>query len=88
MALYFAVPLVLVALLFAASGVAAITHGWVFPRWRRPVRRVRLYGSAQLVVAVAVCWQVVFATALDDSAWGESVSCALLLTVIVLMALS
>ncbi|WP_432044074.1 hypothetical protein [Streptomyces cadmiisoli] len=58
--LYLAVPFVLVALLIAASGVAAITRGWVLPWNRRHIRRVRLYGWGQLIVAVGLCWQVVF----------------------------
>ena len=50
----------LVAVLFAASGVAAITRGWV-PYWnRRYVRRARLHGWGQLAVALGLCCQVVF----------------------------
>ncbi|MFE7232004.1 hypothetical protein ACWCRF_17940 [Streptomyces sp. NPDC002405] len=60
MKLYLAVPSVLVALLIAASGVAAVTRGWVLPWNRRSVGRVRLYGWGQLVVAFGLCWQVVF----------------------------
>lgn len=60
MTLYVAVPVVLVALFFAASGVAGITRGWVLPANRRPVYRPRLYGWGQLVGAVGLCWHVLF----------------------------
>ncbi|MFE7210030.1 hypothetical protein ACFY0A_04710 [Streptomyces sp. NPDC001698] len=66
MRLYLVIPSVLVASLYAASGVAAITRGWV-PRWnRRSVRRVRVYGWGQLVVAFAFCLQVVLALVSSD----------------------
>ncbi|MER5845576.1 hypothetical protein ABT126_00330 [Streptomyces sp. NPDC002012] len=35
MKLYLAIPLVLLALLIATSGVAAVTRGWVLPTNRR-----------------------------------------------------
>ncbi|CAM5437199.1 hypothetical protein [Streptomyces canarius] len=60
MKLYVAVPLVLLALLIAASGVAAVTSGWVLPMNRRHVRAPRTYGWGQLAVAFALCWQLVF----------------------------
>ncbi|MEV6116608.1 hypothetical protein AB0L59_30075 [Streptomyces sp. NPDC052109] len=91
MELYFAVPLVLVALLVAASGIAAIASGWVLPmRWNRhQIRRVRLHGYGQLTVAFALCWQVVVSsTALSDSGWADDVSLASVLTGIILMAVS
>ncbi|GGS85556.1 hypothetical protein GCM10010254_01600 [Streptomyces chromofuscus] len=67
MKLYLAVPLVLVALLIAASGVAAVTSGWVLPMNRRHVRAPRMYGWGQLVVAFALCWQLVFGLMIGDS---------------------
>ncbi|MFD9480492.1 MULTISPECIES: hypothetical protein [Streptomyces] len=73
MQLYLIAPLVLVALLIAASGVAAVTRGWVLPMNRRHIRSPRLYGSGQLVTAFALCWQVVFGLVISDSdtrLWG------------------
>ncbi|MFI1833554.1 hypothetical protein [Streptomyces olivaceoviridis] len=67
MKLYVAVPLVLLALLIAASGVAAVTRGWVLPMNRRHVRALRTYGWGQLVVAFALCWQLVFGLLIGDS---------------------
>ncbi|MFF8909066.1 hypothetical protein [Streptomyces olivaceoviridis] len=67
MKLYVAVPVVLLALLIAASGVAAVTSGWVLPMNRRHVRAPRTYGWGQLVVAFALCWQLVFGLLIGDS---------------------
>ncbi|CCK31807.1 putative secreted protein [Streptomyces davaonensis JCM 4913] len=67
MELYLAIPLAVVALLVAASGVAALTHGWVLPMNRRHVRAPRIYGWGQLVVAFALCWQLVFALVIGHS---------------------
>ncbi|MFJ6563982.1 hypothetical protein ACIQMV_29785 [Streptomyces sp. NPDC091412] len=75
MRLYIAIPFVLVASLYAAAGVAAVTRGWV-PSWnRRRVRRARLHGWGQLVVAFGVCWQVVFGLVISGPGireWGPS----------------
>lgn len=73
MKLFLAIPLVLLALLFAASGVAAVARGWVLPMNRRHVRNPRLYGWGQLVGGFALCWQVVFGLIINDSGtreWG------------------
>ncbi|MFG2819968.1 hypothetical protein ACGFX4_11140 [Kitasatospora sp. NPDC048365] len=67
MKLYLAVPLAIVALLTAASGIAALSRGWLLPSYRRHVRRPRLYGWGQLVVAFALSWQVVFLLAVGTS---------------------
>ncbi|MFF7967900.1 hypothetical protein ACFZC3_21430 [Streptomyces sp. NPDC007903] len=67
MKLYVAVPLVLLALLIAASGVAAVAGGWVLPVNRRRVRAPRIHGWGQLVVAFALCWQLVFGLMIGDS---------------------
>ena len=67
MKLYLAMPLALVALLIAASGVAAITRGWVLPMNRRHVRAPRVYGWGQLVLAFALCWQLVFGLLTSDT---------------------
>ncbi|AYG78135.1 hypothetical protein DWB77_06683 [Streptomyces hundungensis] len=65
--LYLAIPLVLMALLIAASGIAAVSRGWVLPMNRRHVRAPQLYGWGQLVVAFALCWQLVFGLVISDS---------------------
>ncbi|MDQ0578489.1 hypothetical protein [Streptomyces rishiriensis] len=67
MKLYLAAPLVLVALLIAVSGVAAVTRGWVLPMNRRHIRAPRIYGWGQLVLAFALCWQLVFGLLISDS---------------------
>ncbi|MEU0630180.1 hypothetical protein [Streptomyces sp. NPDC005989] len=96
MKFYVAIPVVLLALLAAASGVAGITRGWVLPTNRRPVHRPRLYGWGQLVVAFALCWQVFFFLVLNDPdilapdirGWGTLPGSALFLTGLILMMLS
>ncbi|WP_445524742.1 hypothetical protein [Streptomyces cyslabdanicus] len=69
MKLFFAIPVVLWASIFAVSGVLGITRGWVIPMKlgglviptnQRRVRRVRLYAWGQLVVASGLCWQLLF----------------------------
>ncbi|MFG2560584.1 hypothetical protein [Streptomyces sp. NPDC048496] len=90
------IPAVLVALLLSASGVAAVTRGWVLPGNRRPVHRPRLYGWGQLAGAFALWWQMVFWLVLNDPdtldpnirEWGTLAGGALLLTGLTLMALS
>ncbi|MCZ4102940.1 hypothetical protein C8250_038995 [Streptomyces sp. So13.3] len=70
---YLALPLLLIASLIAAVGLAAVTRGWVLPRNRRHVRNPRLYGWGQLIVAFALCWQLVFGMLSRDPetrAWG------------------
>ncbi|MFV5998696.1 hypothetical protein ACNPQM_41750 [Streptomyces sp. NPDC056231] len=91
MKFYVAVPVVLLALLIAASGVAGITRGWVLPTNRRPVHRPRLYGWGQLVVAFALCWQQVCFWVLSDPdirQWGSLSGSVLLLTGLIVMMLS
>lgn len=91
MRLYLAVPSVVVALLFAASGVAAITRGWVLPWNRRHVRRVRLYGWGQSVAASGLCCQVVFglvSSGIGIRQWGTLTGGGLLLTGLLVMAVS
>ncbi len=61
------------ALLFTASGSAAVTRGWVLPMNRRHVRSPRLYGCGQLVAVFALCWQAVFGLMISGSdvrPWG------------------
>lgn len=91
MQLYLAIALVLPALLIAASGTAAVTRGWVFPTNRLPVRRPRLFGWGQLVVACALCWQAVFLLVLSDPGtrqWGTLTGSVLLLTGLIVMTVS
>ncbi|MGW4824078.1 hypothetical protein ACWEP4_35350 [Streptomyces sp. NPDC004227] len=91
MRLYFDLFYGLTVLLFAASGVAAVTRGWVFPMDRRRVRRVRLFGWGQLVMAFALCWQVVFGLAISGPyirEWGATSGIPLLLTGFIVMMLS
>ncbi|MFB7324434.1 hypothetical protein [Streptomyces sp. NPDC056190] len=91
MTVYMAIPGVLMALLFAASGVAGITRGWVPPRLptnRRPVHRPRLYGWGQLVCAFGILGSGVFWLVLTDPdirPWGALFSNVLGLTGIILM---
>ncbi|MFD6278820.1 hypothetical protein ACFWFI_25135 [Streptomyces sp. NPDC060209] len=91
MRLYLAIPVVLLALLIAASGVAAIAKGWVMPTYRRPVRRLRLFGWGQLVVALALCMQAFFLLAFSATAarqWGSMTASLLLPAGLVVMAIS
>ncbi|MER5215443.1 hypothetical protein ABT063_34110 [Streptomyces sp. NPDC002838] len=91
MRLYLGIPVVLLALLIAASSVAAITRGWVLPTNRKPVRRPQLYGWGQLVIAVALCCQAVFGLMtndLDARQWGTLTGSVLMVTGIVVIAVS
>ncbi|MER6151723.1 hypothetical protein ACWGPD_24560 [Streptomyces hirsutus] len=91
MLLYITILSVVVALLMAASGVAAITRGWVLPVNRRPVHRVRLYGWGQLVAAFSLCWQVVFWVVISDIGtrqWGTLTGSGLLLAGLIAMMVS
>ncbi|GAA4991253.1 hypothetical protein [Kitasatospora paranensis] len=88
MKIYLALPVVLLASLFAASGVAAISRGWVLPMNRRHVRLPRRYGWGQLVVALALCWQLVFGLAVDTFGirqWGTLTGSGVMLVGLVLM---
>ncbi|MFE3902475.1 hypothetical protein ACFXPY_19665 [Streptomyces sp. NPDC059153] len=91
MKLYVVIPVVLMALLFAASGVAGITRGWVLPTNRRPVHHPRLYGWGQLMAAFALCSQQVFfwvPSDPDTRQWGALSGSALLLTGLIVMVVS
>ncbi|MER5277893.1 hypothetical protein ABT025_19350 [Streptomyces sp. NPDC002809] len=88
---YLVTSVVLLALLIAASGVAAITRGWVLPTNRKPIRSIRLYGWGQLVVSFGLCWEAVFALVITDIGarqWGTLAGSALLLAGLFLMMLS
>ncbi|WP_316743045.1 hypothetical protein [Streptomyces sp. MK7] len=91
MRLYVGIPVVLLALLIAASAIAAITHGWVLPTNRKPVPRPRLYGWGQLVIAIALCCQAVFGLMTDDldaRQWGTLTGSVLMVTGIIVIAVS
>ncbi|CAM5651305.1 hypothetical protein ACIQPS_35260 [Streptomyces sp. NPDC091290] len=88
MKFYLAVPLVLLALFIAASGVAAVAGGWVLPMNRRHVRAPRIYGWGQLMVAFALCWQLVFGLMISDSGVrpsGTLIGAAILLAGLIIM---
>ncbi|MFF2328315.1 MULTISPECIES: hypothetical protein [unclassified Streptomyces] len=91
MKFYLAVPVVLVALLIAASGAAAVTRGWVLPTNRRAVHRPRVHGWGQLTVAFALCWQMFFLLVLSDPdtrQWGTLTGSVLLLAGLIVMMVS
>ncbi|MFE9920725.1 hypothetical protein ACFYQA_03870 [Streptomyces sp. NPDC005774] len=86
-----AVLAVLVASLIAASGVAAVTRGWVLPWNRRRVYRVRLYGWGQLVLAFGLCCQVLFGLVISNLGIRSLVTLTgvgLLLTGLIVMTVS
>lgn len=57
---YVGIPLVALGLLVGASGIAAITRGWVLPMNRGRVHRVRLYGWGQTLMSVSLLTQGTF----------------------------
>nr|WP_246619873.1 hypothetical protein [Streptomyces corallincola] len=67
--LYVKVLLAVVVLLLAASGIAALTRGWVLPRNRHLIRSTRLYGAGQLLMAGAIGCQLYFGAFRGDSTW-------------------
>nr|WP_206327835.1 hypothetical protein [Streptomyces sp. S3(2020)] len=86
--MYVAVPFALLALLVAASGVAAVARGWVLPMNRHRVRAPRIYGWGQLVVAFALGCQLVFGLVIGDSGarpLGTLVGSAILVAGLVVM---
>ena len=91
MGLYLAVPLGLLALFIAATGVAAVRRGWVLPMHRGFVCRVRLYGWGLLLLAFGLCVQAVF-EGLDEAPaiwhWGADAGVALALGGLCTMGLS
>ncbi len=85
---YIAIPLALVMLLIAASGVAAVTGAWMLPWNRRHVRSPRLHGWGQLVLAFALGWQLVCGLLISDSgtrASGTLIGSGLLLAGLMVM---
>ncbi|WP_030269795.1 hypothetical protein [Streptomyces sp. NRRL B-24484] len=88
MKLYLSVPVLLVALLIAASGVAAVSRGWVLPMNRRHIHAPRRHGWGQLVTAFALCWQLFFVFVIDTPGtrqWGALSGTAMLLTGLAVM---
>lgn len=85
---YIAIPLALVTLLIAASGVAAVTHAWMLPWNRRRVRSPGVHGWGQLVLAFALGWQLICGTLISDSgtrATGTLIGSGLLLAGLIVM---
>ncbi|MFJ5217194.1 hypothetical protein ACIP98_21030 [Streptomyces sp. NPDC088354] len=82
MNLYIAIPLALLTSLIAASGIAAVVCGWIPPWGRRYVRRPRLYGSGQLIVAASLSWHWIFVVLIDNPwshQWGSLTGSVILL---------
>jgi protein-S-isoprenylcysteine O-methyltransferase Ste14 len=91
MRLCLGISVVLLALLIAASAIAAITRGWVLPTNRKPIRRPQLYGWGQLIIAIALCCQGVFGLMTDDldtRQWGTLTGSVLMVTGIIVIAVS
>lgn len=65
--LYLAVPIGVVALLLALSGVATLSRGWLFPWQRRHIVRPRLFGWAQLLIAATLGVELVGLLAVDSA---------------------
>ncbi|MGE7389035.1 hypothetical protein ACQKM2_26520 [Streptomyces sp. NPDC004126] len=63
--LYVAVPVGLMALLLAASGLATLSRGWLLLRQRRHIVRPRLFGWAQLLIAAALGVQLIGLLVID-----------------------
>ncbi|MEU9609740.1 hypothetical protein [Streptomyces sp. NPDC048057] len=85
---YLVMPFVVLALLFAASGIAGITRGWVLPRSRRHVHNPRLYGWGQLALAFALCWQLTVGLLVDDAdvrAWATPVGGLILVAALMVL---
>ncbi|WP_327360936.1 MULTISPECIES: hypothetical protein [unclassified Streptomyces] len=64
--LYLAVPIGVVALLLAVSGVATLSRGWLLPWQRRHIVRPRLFGWAQLLIAAALGVELVGLLVVDS----------------------
>ncbi|AKL64345.1 hypothetical protein [Streptomyces sp. Mg1] len=54
------------ALLLAGSGIATLSRGWLLPWQRRHIVRVRLFGWAQLLIAIALGTQLIGLLAVDS----------------------
>lgn len=63
--LYVLVPIGVIALLLAASGVAALGRGWLLTWQRRHIVRLRLFGWVRLLIAAALGSQVIGLPAVD-----------------------
>ncbi|MFD7321598.1 hypothetical protein ACFV9D_11025 [Streptomyces sp. NPDC059875] len=71
---YLGVGSLLLALLLATGGVAAIRRGWIFSYQRRWIHRTPLFGWAQLVMAGSFLLQAVDALLVEDPDLGIVVS--------------
>ncbi|WP_457033742.1 hypothetical protein [Kitasatospora sp. P5_F3] len=91
MKLYIAIPILAFSLFFTVCGIAAITRGWVLPMSRRYVRNARLHGWGQLLMALALIWQVLVRLAGGDTGplpWGLITGGALQLAGLILLFVS
>ncbi|EDY64335.1 conserved hypothetical protein [Streptomyces pristinaespiralis ATCC 25486] len=76
MTLYLGIPLGLMALLVAVSGVAALRSGWLLPVQRKYVVRPHLFGWAQLAIALALVIQVAGAVLVEAGGLRSAVTMA------------
>jgi hypothetical protein len=67
MNLYVGIPVAVLTVLVAVSGVAAIRTGWMLPNQRRHVLRPRLFGYAQVLLSVCLAVQLAGALFLSGS---------------------
>ncbi|MGA5606138.1 hypothetical protein ACPCUF_34860 [Streptomyces griseoincarnatus] len=91
MRLYLGISVILLAVLIAASAIAALTRGWVLPTNRKHVIRPQFYGWGQLVIAIALCCQAAFGLMtndLDTRQWGTLTGSVLMVTGILVIAVS
>lgn len=74
MTLYIGIPLGLMALLVAVSGVAALRSGWLLPVQRQYIIRPHLFGWAQLAIALALVIQVAGAVLVEAGGLRSAVT--------------
>ncbi|MFJ9523187.1 hypothetical protein ACIRPK_33705 [Kitasatospora sp. NPDC101801] len=67
MKLYIAIPVLAFSLFFLVTGLAAVIRGWLLPTSRRHVHNPRLHGWGQLLMALALTWQVLIRLAGGDT---------------------
>ncbi|MFF3684456.1 hypothetical protein [Streptomyces sp. NPDC002187] len=74
MNLYVGIPVAVLAVLVAVSGVAAVRTGWMLPNQRKHVIRPRLFGYAQLLLSVCLGTQLAGALFLSGSDMRSAVT--------------